>query len=151
MRAAVVIAVLEVLAWTALAAGPGRVYVYAQRPSEARSWTPIVCGGHVVAELKQGTFFAMDLAPGRYTVGTTMGVPAFVDVRSGEEAFLRLGWNYQVGRPPISVMESVRPEQAHEEMKYLSYIKAGKVLSHSVAATDPRSPEPLQLKRRPPQ
>ena len=93
----------------------------------------------------------MDLAPGRYTVGTKIGVPAFIEVRSGEEAFLRLGWNYQVGRPPIPVMETVPPERAREEMKFLGYIKAAKVLSRSVAARDPRSPEPLQLKRRPPQ
>jgi hypothetical protein len=94
-------------------------------------------------------FFAIDVPPGRHSLGTEAGVPTFIDVHSGEEAFVRLNWNYQVGRPPIPVLGAVRPDRARKEMKYLSYINTKKVLSASVPKTDPREPTELQLKRHP--
>lgn len=110
-----------------------------------------MCGGVVVAELKQGMLFAIDVPPGRHSLSTETGVSTFVDVHSGEEAFVRLDWNYQVGRPPIPVLGAVRPDRARKEMMYLSYINANKVLSNSVPKTDPREPTQLRLKRRPEQ
>jgi hypothetical protein len=153
MRNALVLAVMPVFVWAAPSSKPagdnGRIYVYAQRPSAARSWLPITCGGVAVAELKQGMFFAINLPSGRHTLRAAMGVPASVDVHPGEEVFVRLDWSYQVGRPPIPELHVVRPERAREEMRFLGYIKAKKVLSLSVPMTDPREHAPLRLKQRP--
>jgi hypothetical protein len=73
-----------------LAADSARVYVYARWETPARSWLPISCDGEVVAKLKQGTLFAIDVTPGRHNLGSDRGVPVFVDVRSGDEVFVRL-------------------------------------------------------------
>jgi hypothetical protein len=126
----------------------GRIYVYAQRLTPARSWIPISCGGAVAAELKRGMFFAINVAPGRSVLSLEEGVPAFAEVRSGEDSFVRLDWHFEVGRPPIAVLSVVRADQARKEMMFLSYINAKKVRSTSVSKTDPREPAQLQLKRR---
>jgi hypothetical protein len=126
----------------------GRVYVYAQRLTEAGSWLPVACGGSVVAELKQGYLFALNLPPGRHVLTAGDGVPLSVEIPAGQEVFVRLDWNYQVGRRPIPVFSAVPPEQARKQMVYLSYIPPKKALSRSVPATDPRDPAPPQLKTR---
>jgi hypothetical protein len=133
---------------SAPAEDPGRIYVYAQRQTAARSWLPISCDGAVVAELKRGTLFAMNVPPGRHTLSTETGVPAFVDVHSGEESFVRLDWSFEVGRSAIPVLNTVRPDQARKEMRFLSYIRANKVHASLVPRTDPREPPPLRLKKR---
>jgi hypothetical protein len=127
---------------------PGRIYVYAQRLTAADSWLPVSCGGSVVAALKQGMFFAINVPPGRHALTPGTGVPAFVEVRSGGEVFVRLDWNFEVGRRPIPVLTAVRPDQAHKQMVYLSYVNPRKVLSNSVPTTDPREPAQLRLKGR---
>jgi len=93
-------------------------------------------------------FFAINVPPGRYALSAEASVPAFVDVRSGEESFVRLDWNFELGRPAIPVIDNVRPLPARKEMMYLSYINAKKVLSSSVPKTDPHEPPQLRLKRR---
>ena len=62
--------------------------------------------------------------------------------------FARLDWDFEVGRSPIPVLSAVRPDQALKEMKYLSYIHAGKVFSGSVPKSDPREPDQPRLKSR---
>jgi hypothetical protein len=93
-------------------------------------------------------FFAINVPAGRHTLSTETGVPVFVDVRSGEDVFVRLDWSYEVGRPAIPVLNAVGPSQAQKEMKYLSYIDAKKVFASSVPKTDPREPTKLRLKTR---
>ena len=133
---------------SAPAEDPGRIYVYAQRRPTPQSWLPISCGEAVAADLKQGMFFAINVPAGRYTLSPAKGVPASVDVRAGEEAFVRLDWHYDVGRHAVPELHAVRPEQAGREMKFLSYINPRKALSSSVSKTDPREPPQLRLKRR---
>ncbi len=58
-----------------------RIYLYAERPTAARSWLAVSCDGAVAAELKQGMIFAIDVSPGRHALSTEAGVPAPVDVR----------------------------------------------------------------------
>ena len=123
-----------------------RIYVYGLTPGH--SWLPISCGGAVVAKLKADAFFAMNVAPGRYTLTAEKGMPAVVDVRSGEETFISLDWHLELGRPAVPELHSVRPDQARKEMRSLSYIDAGKVLSNSVSKTDPRESPPRRLKTR---
>jgi hypothetical protein len=131
------------------AEGPARIYVYAQRPSAARSWIPISCDNAMVARLRQGTFFAVNVAPGKHVLSTDSGVPTVVELRPGEDVFVRLDWHMEIGRRAIPALAAVKPERAQQEMTYLSYIDAGKVLAASVPKSDPRRiPEP-QLKKRP--
>src|SRR5258708_1052166 len=95
-RRTIHIAVAAVLTLaTAFPAGDrARIYVYARRDTAARSWLPISCGNAVVAELKQGAFFAINVAPGRYTLSIENGIPVSLDARPDEESFIRLDWNY---------------------------------------------------------
>ncbi len=118
------ITAIEAIALVAPLSAPaedfGRIYVCAQRQTAARSWLPISCGSAVVAELRRGAFFAINVAPGRHTLGSEKGIPVFVDIRSGEESFVRLDWNHKIGRPAIPVLSKVRPTEARREMMYLS-------------------------------
>ena len=155
MLRAAALTVIPMVAWAAASSQPvaanGRIYVYELRPSAGRSWRPILCGGVEAAELKEGMFFAINVPAGRHTVRTESGVPASVDVHSGEEVFVRLDWSYQAGRAPIAELHVVPPERARKEMRYLSYIGAKKVHSPSVPAADPRERTPARLKTRPAQ
>jgi hypothetical protein len=125
-----------------------RIYVYAQRDTAARSWIAISCGGAVVAELKRGTFFAINVAPAAYTLFVDKGVPLSIDAHPGEESFVRLDWRYGMDRPPIPVLAKVRQSEARKEMKFLSYISAKRVHSSLVPKTDPSPPIQPQLRRR---
>lgn len=114
----------------------------------AHSWLPISCGGTTVAELKRGTFFALNVAPGRYTLVPKEGLPFIISVKAGEESFLRLGWQSEIGRSSVPVLSLIRPAEARKEMRYLGYIRGSKILSDSVSKTDPRKLEEPQLKTR---
>ncbi len=148
MRSLFELAVAIALAVSTHAETPGRIYVYAQRLTPARSWLPIACDGAVAAELKQGMLFAIDAPAGRHALSTEKGVPTSVDVHPGEEVFVRLDWNHELGRSPIPVLTVVPAEHARKETKYLVYIDSKKALSASVPKTDPRGSTQLKLKTR---
>lgn len=61
-----------------------RFYIYAQRDTPARSWQEISSGPNLIAELKQGRFFAVDVSAGRYTFSTKTGAPVSVEIKDGE-------------------------------------------------------------------
>ncbi|MDQ6676942.1 MAG: hypothetical protein M3Z09_06575 [Acidobacteriota bacterium] len=86
-----------------LAGDSAKVYVYARRGSAARSWLSITCDDVLVAELKQGAFFAINVAPGSYTFSVEKGVPLSVDAQLREDSFIRLGWSYGISRSPEGV------------------------------------------------
>jgi len=132
----------------AIAADSARIYVYARRETAAGSWLTISCGSEAVAKLKRGYFFALAVAPGRHTISVEGGVPLVVEARTGEDVLVRLDWSYSVSRPPIPVLSAVRAEQARTEMKFLTYIDAGKMVSNAVANTDPRDPTAPGFKQR---
>jgi hypothetical protein len=125
-----------------------RIYVYAQRDTPARSWLPISCDGEVVAEVRRGTFFAINLSPGRHALSLENGVPVSVEVHSGEVSFVRIDWNHEVGRQPIPILASVRPDRASKEMMFLGYADAKRLHSRSVPRTDPRPANQPQFKTR---
>lgn len=131
-----------------LAEDTGRVYIYARRETEARSWIAVSCGGAVAAEVKQGHFFAMILAPGRYSLSVENGVPLAIDSAAGEDSYIRLDWHYQVGRPPIAALSKVRPDEALREMKFLAYVPSKRLRSSLAARSDPRAPVQPRLKSR---
>jgi len=141
------IAFIPLLALTlgqpAWAEEPARIYVYVQQETPARSWFPVSCDGVVVAELKRGRFFAINVVPGRHMLNEEKGVPAFVDARPGRDSFVRLNWHIEVGQPAIPVWEIVNAASAHTDMLTLAYIDAAKALSKSVPKKDPRGPPRL--------
>ena len=148
MHIAIIAAVTLMPLPSARAEGLARIYVYAQSETPARSWIPISCDGTVVAKLKRGRFFAVNVAPGQHMLSDERGIPVFVDARSGEESFVRLEWHIEVDKPVISVLEVVPRGQAREEMMYLTYIDTGKILSKSVPKKDPRQIPRPRLRRR---
>ena len=127
-------------AWTAERA---RIYVYVQQETPVRSWFPVSCDGIVVAEIKRGRFFAINVGPGRHMLREERGVPTFVDARSGRDSFIRLNLHIEVGQRPIPVWEVVDAASAHGDMLTLTYIDAAKALSKSVPKKDPRGPPRL--------
>ena len=116
-----------------------RVFIYAQRETSAKSWTPVSCDGENIAEIKQGFFFTMNISPGRHLLSLEAGVPISIDVRPGEETFVRIDWNHDVRRSPIPVLSSVREESAKQEMRFLSYVETKRIHSLAVSKADPRS------------
>ncbi len=127
----------------ALAGEPGRIYVYVRQETPARSWFPVSCDGVVVAEIKRGRFFSINVGPGRHMLSEEKGVPTFVDAHSGRDSFIRLNWHIEVGQSAIPVWEIVAPSSARRDMLDLTYIDVGRVLSKSVPKRDPRGPPHL--------
>jgi len=152
MKQAVHLAIIAVVTLmpvpSARTEGLARIYVYVRLETPARSWFPIRCDSAVVAELKRGRFFAVNVVPGRHMLSDGKGVAVVVDARSGEEAFVSLDWRSEKGGPAISVLQVVPPPQARSEMRYLVYIDADKVLSRSVPKKDPREIPQPRLRRR---
>jgi hypothetical protein len=140
MRIAAISVVTIATVLTVLAENPARIYVYAQRGTAARAWRQISCNGEVVAELKQGSFFAINVVPGRYIVSVDEGVPISVDVRAGEQVFVRLDWDYGLDRPPIPQLSKVYLAGAQQEIKYLGYVDAKRV--HSLWCRGMTRPKP---------
>ena len=127
------------------------VYLYAQRETPARSWLPVYVDGAPAADLRRGTFFAVQLPPGRHSFTIETGVPLAVELRKGESAHLRLDWNHHQGRPPIPTLSRVPQARAEKEMMFLSYIPANKIHSTAVPKSDPRPPAKPEFQTRPPQ
>ena len=147
VHAAVIALVILLPGPSARAEDLARIWVYARVDAPARTWFPISCDGVVVAKIKRGRFFAVSVAPGRHVLSDEKGVPVGVDVRSGEETFVR--WDslaIEVGKPPMSFLEVLSRSAARRDMIELTYIDADKVLSRSVPKTDPR-PQPSLMRR----
>lgn len=126
----------------------GRIFVYAQWESPARSWRPIFCDGIAVAKVKRGTFFALNVPAGRHLLSQKNGVPTIVAVKAGTEIFVRLDQQIETGEPAVSVLDVVPRAVAPKEMRFLMYIDAKQVLAPSVSKVDPRPPKEMRLKRR---
>lgn len=149
MRIAVVSFAFLVLATppSARAEDSTRIYVYAKYGTDARSWLPISCDGVVVAKLKHGTFFAVDVEPGKHVLNMARGgLPVFLDVLAGEETFVKIGWRKIGDAPAIPLLSVVGASHARREIVGTRYIDANKVLSTSVPKRDPRGP--ARLRRR---
>jgi len=127
-----------------------RIFVYAQRESAARSWRPILCDGILVAKLKRGNFFAINVPPGRHMLSVANGVGTFVNATVGNDSFVRLDSQIEIGESPALVMGKVDPAVARQEMRFVLYIDPKQVLSTSVSKADPRPPVEPRLKSREP-
>jgi hypothetical protein len=146
--ALVLVTVFLSTALTAPTEDPTRIYVYARRDTAARSWVSISCDNSIVAEVRQGIFFAIDVEPGKHALSAEGGVPLFVDLAAGKEIFVRLDWNYGIGRPPIALFSPANPADAQREMKYISYVGVKRLHSSLVPKTDPRKEVQPQLRMR---
>jgi hypothetical protein len=149
MRIAIALIALTSLPYVR-AQGLGQIYVYVQRETPAHSWFPVSCDRSVIAKVKRGRFFAINVAPGRHMISDEKGI-AFIDVPSGGKVFVSLEWrNGERGGPaiPFPVWSVVHPLAASRDMMYLTYIDTDKVLSKWVPKTDPRKLPSLQLQRR---
>ena len=129
----------------AAAQDTARIYVYETLTSGMRSWLAITCDGEPAAELRCGMFFAMSTTPGAHMVGVNGGVSVAVELKAGEEAFVRLGRNYRVGVPPIPEL-SVSINPTHNRMTNLRYVKEGRIHSDAVFRSDPRPPPRLMTR-----
>ena len=108
----------------------------------------IACDDEIVAKVKAGRFFVINLPPGRHAVSQREGIPVFIEVRSGEQSFVRLGREVD-GQTVIPVLTKMGSAEAGKEMVHLAYIDAARVLSNSVSKQDPRDLlQPPQLKTR---
>jgi hypothetical protein len=129
-----------VCAWSQTEKKPepvGQIYVYANWESPERKWVDIACDDEIVAKVKAGRFFVMSLPPGRHAVSAGDGIPVFVEERSGEKSFLRVGREVD-GQAVMLVLTKMDSTEAGKEMVHLAYIDAAKALSSSVPKEDPR-------------
>jgi hypothetical protein len=76
------------------------------------------------------------------------GVLSFIDLKPGDEAFIRVASQVNLGQPTVLVLDKVTPKLAGKEMRFLSYIDGKQVLSISVSKIDPRRPPEMHLKTR---
>jgi hypothetical protein len=150
-RFAAVAAFVTVFSSVGSGGNAARVFVYSQRETPARSWLPVVCDGVSVADLKRGFFFVVNVSAGRHSLSLLDGVPVSVEIHSGDEAFVRLDWHYDVRRAPIPILAVISAERAANEMRFLSYIDAKRIHSTTVPSSDPRPTVQPQLKTREPQ
>ncbi len=125
-----------------------RVYIYSSHESGMRSKLAISLDGTILAKLKRGTFFAVNTTEGRRIISTSKGVPLFVDLKAGQQAFVRLGMRAEVGELSTVVFDSMPPRVASQEMRFVLYIEAKDVLSASVPKTDPRPAPDMPFKKR---
>ena len=116
-----VVAICALMPGHAQSQGLARIYVYVQTETPARSWFQVWCDKAVVAKLKRGRFFEVDVAPGRHTISDEKGVPVSVDAHSDKDSFVRLEWrNGDVGGPALPVWQVVSPSAARLDMLYLT-------------------------------
>jgi len=115
----------------------GQIYVYANWELPERKWIDIACDDEIVAKVKAGRFLVMNLPPGRHAVSAGDGIPEFVEARSGEKSFLRVGREVD-GQTVMLVLTRMDSTEAGKEMVHLVYIDALKALSKSVPKEDPR-------------
>ena len=139
-------AALLLLAFTAQASDQGRIFVYAQRETPARSWLTVTLDGKPCADIKRGYFFTLNVDAGRHTIALGQGIPLTIEVRHGEDSFVRLDWNHGQGRGPIAKFSRATAERARSEMRFLAYIDAERARAPETARSDARAPEQPRLR-----
>jgi hypothetical protein len=124
-----------------------QIYVYADWESPEHRWVDVACDDEIVAKVKAGRFFVINLPPGRHAMSVRDGIPMFIEVRSGEKSFLRLGREVD-GQTVMQVLTKMDSTEANKEMVNLAYIDASRALSNSVPKEDPRERRQPQLRTR---
>lgn len=138
---------LMLIASSAAAEDATRIYVYALRNTPARSWMPVFCDGQVMADVRAGAYFAINIPAGRHILSIDPGVPLPIDIGSNETKFIRVDWHHEIGKQPIPVLNLITAELAESEIRFLSYIEQRRQHSALVAVSDPQPRRP-QLRTR---
>ena len=68
------------------------------------------------------------------------GVPVAVMIEAGRDAYVRLGWHYQVGQSPVAMLQTVSSDTALRELRFLSYVDAKRIRASLVLRTAPTNP-----------
>lgn len=132
-----------------LAQNAAKVYVYSPWESPQHSKLTISYDGVSVAEVQPGRFLVINAQPGRHVLIAGDGVPTVVEVKAGEESFVRLGRHIEIsqsGQSDIPVVETQSPDQARHEIANLVYVSAAKIFSDSVSKQDPSVQQLPKLK-----
>jgi hypothetical protein len=82
-----------ILAIQGLATGEGaehltEIFIYAAWEYPARSWVPVSCDGTLVAKVKPGRFFAINVGPGKHMLTQNDGIPLVVTTHPGQQMFV---------------------------------------------------------------
>ena len=128
-----------------------QVFMFADREAPPRSWVPISCDGTVVAKIKQGKFFTINLTPGKHVFSQGDGIPLFVDIHKGEQLFIQLERQTRAdasGKSDVTALVEVDPTWARKILAYLTYIDTDKRFSPAVLMEDPTVSSRPQLKQR---
>ncbi len=136
----------------ATAQDTAHIYVYSPWDAGQQSRLPITYDGVVVAKVKDGKFFAIAASPGRHVLVARDGVPTAVNVRPGEDAFVRVEHHLELpefGKTDIPVLTVQSPDEARLAIVHLVYIAAGKISSPLVSRQDPTVQRQPALKTRP--
>ena len=130
---------------------PTQIFIYASWEYPGRSWVPISCDGTLVAKVKPGRFFAINVGLGKHMLTQNDGIPLVVSADSGQQMFVRLGQEISdepSGKVVLPVLQAVAPEEARKEIIHLVYVDSDKLYSPAVSKRDPTQPSPPRLKQR---
>jgi hypothetical protein len=156
LKAAFCIFIIIILGIRGLATGEGtehltEIFVYASWEYPARSWVPVSCDGTLVAKVKRGRFFAINVGPGKHMLTQNDGIPLVVNAHSGQQMFVHLGQEVSdepSGKVVLPVLQAVAPENGRKEIVHLVYVDSDKLYSSAVSRQDPTQPSPPRLKQR---
>jgi hypothetical protein len=148
--------ILIIVASQGLATGEGaehltEIFIYASWEYPTRSWVPVSCDGTLVAKVKRGRFFAINVGPGKHMLAQNDGIPLVVNAHAGQQLFVHLGQEVSdepSGKVALPVLEAVAPEKARREMIHLVYVDSDKVYSSAVSSQDSTQPSLPRLKQR---
>ena len=127
------------------------IFVYASWEYPARSWVPVSCDGILVAKVKRGRFFAINVGTGKHALTQNDGIPLIVNTHPSQPLFVHLGQEVSdepSGKVVLPVLLAVDPEEARKEMIHLVYVDSDKLYSSAVSRQDPTQPSPPRLKQR---
>jgi hypothetical protein len=127
------------------------IFIYASWEYPARPWVPVSCDGTLVAKVKPGRFFAINVGPGKHMLTQNDGIPLVVNAHPGQQMFVHLGQEVSdepSGKVVLPVLQAVAPEEARKEIIHLVYVDSDRLYSSAVSRQDPTQPSPPRLKQR---
>jgi hypothetical protein len=148
--------IIIIIAIQGLATGEGaehlaEIFIYASWEYPTGSWVPVSCDGTLVAKVKRGRFFAINVGPGKHMLTQNEGIPLVVNAHPGQQIFVRLGQEVSdepSGKVVLPVLEAVAPEKARRDTIHLVYVDSDKLYSSAVSRQDPAQAPLPRLKQR---
>jgi len=128
-----------------------RIFVYADWDSPQKSYVPVYFDGVLIAEIKRGRFFAINVLPGQHILIAGEGVPEPVNAKQGKEFFVRLEQDVELsasGKTAMLALSVKTTAQGKTEIGHLVYLDSGKIYSKLVSRGDPSLLEQPTLQKR---